>query len=92
MFLKTTLREEDDLDNLVDETQEVEEEERSRKESSKSNSSTYSSDSNVSMLCSVNSKQLYKSSSSISSNLIISCSAQQLPPCETQAKVLATTK
>ena len=49
MFLKTTLREEDDLDNLVDETQEVEEEERSRKESSKSNSSTYSSDSNVSI-------------------------------------------
>ena len=49
LFLKTTLREEDDLDNLVDEAQEVEEEERSRKESSKSNSSTYSSDSNVSI-------------------------------------------
>jgi len=41
-------KEEDDLDNLVDETQEVEEEERSRKESSKSNSSTSSSDSNQS--------------------------------------------
>ena len=55
VFLKTALREEDDLDNLVDETQEVEEEERSRKESSKSNSSTSSSDSNVSINCSVNS-------------------------------------
>jgi len=41
-------RKEDDLDNLVDETMEVEEEERSRKESSKSNSSTSSSDSNQS--------------------------------------------
>ena len=50
MFLKTLLREEDDLDNLVDETmEETMEEERSRKESSNSNSSTSSSDSNVSI-------------------------------------------
>ena len=50
--LKTALREEDDLDNLVDGEMEVEEEERSRKESSKSNSSASSSDSNVSITCS----------------------------------------
>ena len=50
MFIKTLLREEDDLDNLVDETmEETMEEERSRKESSNSNSSTSSSDSNVSI-------------------------------------------
>ena len=48
---KQSDREDDELDNLVDETMEVEEEERSRKESSNSNSSTTSSDSNVSILC-----------------------------------------
>ena len=50
VLIKTLLREEDDLDNLVDETmEETMEEERSRKESSNSNSSTSSSDSNVSI-------------------------------------------
>ena len=48
---KQSDREDDELDNLVDETMEVEEEERSRKESSNSNSSTTSSDSNVSIIC-----------------------------------------
>ena len=51
LIVNNLLREDDELDNLVDETMEVEEEERSRKESSNSNSSTTSSDSNVSILC-----------------------------------------
>ena len=51
LILSNLLREDDELDNLVDETMEVEEEERSRKESSNSNSSTTSSDSNVSIHC-----------------------------------------
>ena len=51
LIVSNLLREDDELDNLVDETMEVEEEERSRKESSNSNSSTTSSDSNVSILC-----------------------------------------
>ena len=51
LIVNNLLREDDELDNLVDETMEVEEEERSRKESSNSNSSTTSSDSNVSIHC-----------------------------------------